>query len=103
MDDLSDRTDFVDGRHEDEDGDVFWMRRGNYHRLDGPAVTWLDGEQWWMVNGKKHRIDGPAIEWYSSDRWWWFLNGVNYSFANWLSVNTEISAEHKVMLKLKYG
>ena len=80
MDDLSDRTDLPDGRFEDEEGHVFWS-----------------------LNGALHRVDGPAIEWYSSDRWWWFLNGVNYSFANWLSVNTEISAEHKVMLKLKYG
>lgn len=48
------------------------------HRLDGPAVKWVDGPMYWYANGKFHRLDGPAIE--GVDGWKeWYVNGKAYS------------------------
>ena len=57
-------------------GDVYYSktRLGSYHRLDGPAIEWLDGSKQWFVDGKLHRMDGPAIE-YADGRNLWFVNG----------------------------
>jgi hypothetical protein len=51
-----------------------WQFSGNLHRLDGPAIEWINGDEEWFINGKKHRINGPAIkcvnghnEWYVND------------------------------------
>ena len=64
-------------RRVNSDGDVLYTKNKNrvdYHRLDGPAVEWLDGSKAWWVNGYRHRIDGPAIE-YASGRKAWWVNG----------------------------
>ena len=67
---------------------------GNYVDDDGDLV--------WVVNGKWHRTDGPAIEFANGDIRWW-LNEDIYEFDDWLTANTAISEEQKVMLKLQYG
>jgi hypothetical protein len=41
------------------------------HRLDGPAVEWLDGYKAWWVDGKLHRLDGPAIESANGHKEWY--------------------------------
>jgi len=51
-----------------------WYVNGKLHREDGPAIEWPDGGRSWYVNGKRHRIDGPAIEWPEGTKWW-FVNG----------------------------
>lgn len=78
MGDTFERSDRVDGRH-DEGGHVFWTLNGLLHRADGPGIQWHKGATWW------------------------YLNGQLYPFEEWLSANTEISEEHKVMIKLEYG
>ena len=45
------------------------------HRVDGPAIEYVDGTKVWYVNGKSHRIDGPAFE-YSDGSKHWYINGV---------------------------
>jgi hypothetical protein len=50
---------------------------GNYHRLDGPAVTERGGRMRWYYNGKLHREDGPAIEFKHWDDKHWFIKGVH--------------------------
>ena len=59
------------------DGDVLYTKNKNrvdYHRLDGPAVEWLDGGRQWFVNGDRHRLDGPAIEHANGSKLWWVNN-----------------------------
>ena len=33
----------------DMDGDKAWLQNGQFHRIDGPAVEWLDGEKHYYV------------------------------------------------------
>jgi hypothetical protein len=46
---------------------------GEKHRLDGPAIEWLNGGKAWYVNGKLHRLDGPAYEAWGDKAW--YVNG----------------------------
>lgn len=39
-----------------------WFYNGFLHRVNGPAVEFINGTKEWWVNGKLHREDGPAIE-----------------------------------------
>ena len=55
------------------------------------------------TDGEIHRIDGPAVIWPDIDDGVWFLYGKAYTFDQWLKLNTEISGEQKIMLKLQYG
>jgi hypothetical protein len=48
--------------------------KGNYHRVDGPAVIWPNGTKEWYTHGILHRTDGPAIE-YADGTKVWFLDG----------------------------
>jgi hypothetical protein len=46
----------------DSEGTKKWRNAKNeLHRLDGPAVKYLNGDQEWWVNGELHRDDGPAV------------------------------------------
>ena len=45
-----------------DDGTIKFLQQGKLHRLDGPAIEYLDGHKEWWLNGKLHRLDGPAIE-----------------------------------------
>lgn len=45
------------------------------HRLDGPAIVYVDGHTEWLIHGLRHRTDGPAVvymnrtcEWYSNGK-----------------------------------
>ena len=55
-------------------GDKEWRLNGKLHRLDGPAIEWMDGHKAWYVNGLPHREDGPAFE-FSNGSKHWYLNG----------------------------
>jgi hypothetical protein len=50
---------------------TFYYLDNKYHRLDGPAIEWVDGDKFWYQNGKRHRIDGPAREWFNGYKEWW--------------------------------
>ena len=43
---------------------------GRFHRLDGPAVEYVDGRKIWYINGVMHRSDGPGIESGTSRVWY---------------------------------
>jgi hypothetical protein len=56
-------------------GDKFWRnKKGDLHRLDGPAAEFTYGREEWWKNGKLHRLDGPAVEEKSGYKEW-FRNG----------------------------
>lgn len=60
---------------------VYRNKRGDLHRLDGPAIDGHTKE--WYINGKLHREDGPAII-YNDGIKRWFLNGDEYTKIEWL-------------------
>ena len=53
------------------DGEKQWLKDGNFHRENGPAVERADGTKQWYLHGNRHREDGPAIEWAGGDKGWW--------------------------------
>jgi len=57
----------------DSDGDKVWKNSdGKLHRLDGPAVEWVNGYKFWYKNGNRHRDgDLPAVEGDDGGKWWW--------------------------------
>ncbi len=60
----------------DEVGNIFWRNKGDrLHRLDGPAIEWIDGSKEWYQNGWIHRLGGPAIERVDGSKEW-YQNGV---------------------------
>jgi regulation of enolase protein 1 (concanavalin A-like superfamily) len=63
----------------DEFGTKFWRnKRGQLHRLDGPAAEHLEGTKYWFQDGKLHRLDGPAVILYNDNKEW-FKYGVQYT------------------------
>ena len=58
-------------------GTKHWYFEDEPHRINGPAVEYLDGEKYWCFNGEYHRINGPAVEYYNgiTD---WYINGQYY-------------------------
>ena len=59
-----------------EEDCVKWLNKeGKLHRVEGPAIEWIEGSRQWYLNGELHRVDGPAIEWASGRKEWW-LNGI---------------------------
>ena len=84
----------------DELGNKFWYVGGVLHRVDGPAIEWVNGDKEWFLGGKchreggpavectdgygawyvgdeLHRVDGPAIEWADGGREW-YVNGLRH-------------------------
>jgi hypothetical protein len=58
-------------------GNKFWKNKeGKLHRLDGPAILYVDGRKQWYKNGLRHRLDGPAVEAVSYKDWW--KNGMKF-------------------------
>jgi len=56
------------------DGAESWYKNGKRHRIGGPSGSWPNGGQCWYQNDKLHRLDGPAfIDEYGTEEWW--ING----------------------------
>jgi beta-glucanase (GH16 family) len=70
-------------------------------RISHPNKT-MFFDRWTTAFGRVHRIDGPAILWHDNVPEW-YIQGKKYTFEQWLEANNHISAEEKVMIKLKYG
>lgn len=56
-----------------EDGTVRYFKKGitQLHRLDGPAIEYIDGSNVWYQNGELHRLNSPAIEYASGTKYWY--------------------------------
>ena len=62
-----------------ENGTIRWYDEdGKYHRLEGPAVEYVDGAKTWHKNGRLHRLEGPAIEYANGDKSW-YIEDVKYT------------------------
>lgn len=54
-------------------GNKIWKnRKGELHRLDGPAIEFADGTLFWYQNNRLHRSDGPAIQYHNGKYSWWY-------------------------------
>lgn len=59
----------------DRNGNRRWYNESNkLHRVDGPAIEWVNGTKEWYLDGKRHRENGPAIEFADGTKFW-YLNG----------------------------
>jgi hypothetical protein len=56
---------WIDGRKE-------WYYLGVIHRIGGPAAEYPNGDKGWYVNGELHRMDGPAAEFIDGRKWWYY-------------------------------
>jgi hypothetical protein len=78
------------------DGSKCWFVDGKFHRIDGPAIEWADGSKEWYVDGKYHRLDGPAIELTSGTKYW-YLDDVQLTEAQWRKRVAKPNCEGKVV------
>jgi hypothetical protein len=62
----------------DSQGTKVWTKNGARHRLDGPAIEYVNGSWIWMKQGLCHRECGPAVRHANGDKFW-FIQGVAYS------------------------
>jgi len=66
------------------DGFKAWFVNGKLHRQGGPAVVMVDGTKAWYVNGKQHRLDGPAVEYAHGSKQWYvhgtFIGASSFGF-----------------------
>lgn len=60
--------------YEQSGGKYYYNSKKQFHRLDGPAITWSNGSYWWIKEGKKHRIGGPASHGGEGNYNEWFIN-----------------------------
>ena len=69
---VEDRTYFIDSLcYTDSYGNKFWKNKDvQLHRINGPAVEYVNGTKEWFVNGRLHRTDGPAIEFADGSKLW---------------------------------
>ena len=79
----------LNGKYEDEDGDIRHFKKGKYHNENGPSYIGVYGDEEYLINGKTHRIYGPAI-FYLDGSYNWCVNGYyidNEIINNWLEEN----------------
>jgi hypothetical protein len=53
-------------------------KKGDLHRLNGPAVIFNDGDTLWYRHGQMHRDDGPARIWVKYGIEEWYKDGKPY-------------------------
>ena len=53
-------------------------KKGNYHRINGPALIFRNGDTTWCRHGALHRDDGPAVDWPAAGKEEWYKDDVIY-------------------------
>jgi hypothetical protein len=77
-----------------DNGNKYWYKNDQLHRLDGPAQEFANGDKCWYKNGKYHRLDGPAWE-LDDGRKHWYINGKELSEQEFNELNN--SYEGKIV------
>jgi hypothetical protein len=72
-------------------GSTAWYSHGKYHRIDGPAIEIIYTKEWWC-RGFRHRFDGPAVEWNDGRKEWWYQGKY---------INCQSQQEFERLIKLK--
>lgn len=75
-------------KYTDSDGQVLNLRisdvsetkcyrnsKNQLHRLNGPAIEYLDGSYIWVRNDRNHRIGGPTAYSKFTNYFEWWMNG----------------------------
>ena len=81
----------------DEYGTKRYYLNDQLHRVDGPAIEYVDGSMEWHLNGKRHRVDGPAVEKANGTRYW-YLSGCQVSRSEWELYRMDLFVNHRKML-----
>ena len=55
----------------DNIGNKYYYQNDTFHRLDGPAIEYIDGDTFWYQHGLLHRLDGPAMEYDTTKSWYY--------------------------------
>jgi len=55
-------------------GTQYWIQKGQFHRLGGPAIIESDGYEAWYFHDKHHREGGPAVI-FPDGVQHWYLDG----------------------------
>lgn len=79
---------------------VIWHKNGLLHRDGGPAYKSEDGELSWWKDGVPHREDGPCSvykDFNGRKKFHWALNGVIYSFEEYLEQVTQEAVENIIV------
>lgn len=64
----------------DSTGTVYYYNSNNQlHRLDGPAIKYLNYSYQWYKKGKLHRIGGPAYYNSANNCYSWYKDGECYN------------------------
>ena len=53
------------------------------------------GTKYWYLNGKRHRIDGPAIEYVDGTKYW-YLNGESVNEEDVIDFNPNITEKEYI-------
>jgi len=53
---------------------IYYNSNWEYHRINGPAVEYLNGTKYWFKEGLFHRVDGPAIDYLNKNKRWYVLD-----------------------------
>ncbi len=70
----------------DTAGTIRYINEQNqYHRIDGPAIEYIDGTKFYIINDLYHKVDGPAME-YPDGSKNYYLMDEEYSYEDWLSI-----------------
>lgn len=76
----------------DEFGHKYWYLNDQLHRVDRPAIEYLNGDKYWCQHNLYHREDGPAIEWDNGTKFWYFKG-------KHISCNSQQEFEQLIKLK----
>lgn len=65
----------------------WYNKKGQVHRIGGPAIEHKGVRNIWCENGDYHRFGGPAVEWLAKyadeDDHKWYINGKEYTKNNY--------------------
>jgi hypothetical protein len=74
--------------------------QGAVQQSNGSYINMFNTTKWYNEHGQYHREDGPAVTYNTGKARYW-LNDINYSFNEWLKL-TPITDEQKLLLRLQY-
>lgn len=94
--------DLPDGEHVDIKNQVIVVKDKTLHNDDGPAMI-LETSSIWFHKGRHHRVDGPAVEYLDGSCYWWIDGEIYRDMNEWGKAAGIFDTEEFVMLKLEYG
>ncbi len=84
-------------------GTKYWKNaKGQFHRLDGPALVYNDGDLYWYINGKQHRDDGPAVI-RKNGSMGWYLKNRPYTLDEYIKKKFKSDAPAKTAFLLRWA